>query len=84
MLDDINRVLAAIEALIFEFSERYNLPSHTYNLSNYLLPYLISVENRLQFGSYPRMEFKTEISSIRLFMICKANRLNQIREETFL
>ena len=29
------------------------LPSHTYNLSNYLLPYLISVENRLQFGSYP-------------------------------
>ncbi|DAC18257.1 MAG TPA: hypothetical protein D7I06_02000, partial [Candidatus Poseidoniales archaeon] len=53
MLDDINRVLAAIEALIHEFSERYNLPSHTYNLSNYLLPYLISVENRLQFGSYP-------------------------------
>ena len=35
MLDDINRVLAAIEALILNF-ERYNLPSHTYNLTYYL------------------------------------------------
>ena len=53
LLDDINRVLSEIESLIDNFGRLNNLPSSIYNLGNYLLPYLISTDNQLRFGSYP-------------------------------
>lgn len=52
ILDDIIRVLDAIDSLVDDFSKHHKLPSSAY--ANSLLPYLLSTENQLTFGSYPQ------------------------------
>ena len=84
MLDDINRVLAAIEALILNSQKGIICPLIPIILAIIFCHTSFQLKTDFNLVHTPRMEFKTEISSIRLFMICKANRLNQIREETFL
>ena len=82
MLDDINRVLAAIEALIFEFSERYNYPLTPIILAIIFCHISFQLKTDSNLVHTPRMEFKTKFLN-QFIQICKENRLGQIQEETF-
>ena len=74
MLDDINRVLAAIETKFLNSHE-----GSTYPLTIILAIIFCHISFQLKTDSnlvhIPRMEFKTKVSSISLSRICKENRL---------
>ena len=63
IFDDINRVIGEIKSVITDFSNHYNLPKidKFTILKSYLGGFLLSTENKLSSGKYPRIGFKDVI-----------------------